>query len=152
MFKAGSVLHGIFKLKNTTKPKFAIVLHNDGENCITTTFTTSQERSGVLNPIHGKNPSKGEPLSYVFKEGVEIGEIKEKGIKFAFKKDTVIVPDYGIHISSIKSFLASGTEIEKQCDLYEQEYINLVYTLYKCRKTRKNIQRILEKILQQIVK
>lgn len=79
MFTPGSILHGIFHLKAITKPKYAIVLYNDGINCILTIFTTSEERSGVISPIHGKNPQDSEPLSYVFKKGVIVGELSNKG-------------------------------------------------------------------------
>ena len=81
MFTPGSILHGTFTLKAITKEKFSIVLYNDGFNCILTTFTTSEDRSGVSNPVHGKNPEKGAPLSYVFKKGIVIGELYIKGCK-----------------------------------------------------------------------
>lgn len=84
MFTPGSILHGTFTLKAITKEKFSIVLYNDGFNCILTTFTTSEDRSGVSNPVHGKNPEKGAPLSYVFKKGIVIGELCVKGCKKTF--------------------------------------------------------------------
>jgi len=45
MFAPGNILHGEFDLGTEKKEKFAIVLYNDGVDCILTTFTTSQERS-----------------------------------------------------------------------------------------------------------
>ncbi len=52
MFTPGNILHGKFDLGIEKKEKFAIVLYNDGVDCILTTFTTSQERSTELNPCH----------------------------------------------------------------------------------------------------
>lgn len=154
MFTPGSILHGIFTLKAITKEKFAIVLYNDGVNCILTTFTTSEDRSGVPNPIHGKNPEKGEPQSYVFKKGIVIGEFCSNGstTPFFFKKDTVIVPDYGNQYTTQEAFLAEVKELTKCCDLYPQEYINLIYTLYKSRKTKRGYKIIFENILNELCK
>ncbi len=74
MFEAGNILYGYFDLgSNGKKNKYAIVLHNDPLECIITTFTTSQPRSSVASPVHGRNPSQGEVMSYVFKSGVSIG-------------------------------------------------------------------------------
>lgn len=67
MFTPGNILHGEFDLGTEKKEKFAIVLYNDGVDCILTTFTTSQQRFAVSNPCHGKNPAEGEAKSYVFK-------------------------------------------------------------------------------------
>ena len=68
MFEAGNILYGYFDLgSNGKKNKYAIVLHNDPLECIITTFTTSQPRSSVASPVHGRNPSQGEVMSYVFK-------------------------------------------------------------------------------------
>ncbi|OAV76070.1 hypothetical protein Barb7_00273 [Bacteroidales bacterium Barb7] len=64
MFKSGSVLYGLFNLRAEQKRKYVIILHNDGQGCVITTFTTSQIR-GSLNPSHGANP-KDNPVCYVF--------------------------------------------------------------------------------------
>nr|DAM82924.1 MAG TPA: hypothetical protein [Caudoviricetes sp.] len=154
MFTPGSILHGTFTLKAITKEKFSIVLYNDGFNCILTTFTTSEDRSGVSNPVHGKNPEQGAPLSYVFKKGIVIGELCVKGCKkpFFFKKDTVIVPDYGDQYTTKEAFLAEVKGLTKCCDLYPQEYLNLIYTLYKSRKTKRKYKIIFENILNELCK
>ncbi|HIX86882.1 MAG TPA: hypothetical protein H9848_09795 [Candidatus Parabacteroides intestinigallinarum] len=153
MFTPGSILHGIFHLKAITKPKYAIVLYNDGINCILTIFTTSEERSGVISPIHGKNPQDSEPLSYVFKKGVIVGELSNKGtvVPFSFPKDTVVVPDYGDQFTTQQAFLAEVTELIKCGELYPYEYENLIYTLYKSKKTKRKYKRIFEEILKNII-
>ena len=51
MFTPGSILHGIFHLKAITKPKYAIVLYNDGINCILTIFTPLR-KDLVLYPLY----------------------------------------------------------------------------------------------------
>lgn len=154
MFTPGSILFGTFQLKAITKPKYAIVLYNDGLNCILTTFTTSEERSGVRYPVHGKNPQEGEPLSYVFKKGIIVGELYNSNgvsIPFSFPKDTVIVPDYGDQYTTQQAFLAEVKGLIKCCELYPKEYENLIYTLYKSKKTKRKYKRIFEEILKNIV-
>lgn len=133
MFTPGSILYGTFQLKAVTKPKYVIVLYNDGTNCILTTFTTSEERSGVISPIHGKNPQEGEPLSYVFKKDIIVGELhsKDKTNFFSFPKDTIVVPDYGNQYTTQEAFLSEVKNLVKCCELYPKEYENLIYTLYK---------------------
>lgn len=154
MFTPGSILHGTFQLKAVTKPKYVIVLYNDGLNCILTTFTTSEERSGVLSPVHGKNPQEGEPLSYVFKMGVVIGELCDNNgnsVPFSFPKDTVVVPDYGDQYTTPQAFLATVKGLKKCCELYPNEYVDLIYTLYKSKKTKRKYKHIFEEILNKIV-
>lgn len=146
MFAPGSILYGLFKLNTTTKYKYAIVLYNDGHNAIVTTFTTSQLRS-ILNPEHGANP-KDIPMCYVFKKNIPIG-IKPDGDVFSFPLDSTVVADYGYAYSTIESFLAKVSELRKVCELYDREYENLIYTLYKCPAMGKIYKTIFEKILQQ---
>ncbi len=154
MFTPGSILYGTFQLKAVTKPKYVIVLYNDGTNCILTTFTTSEERSGVISPIHGKNPQEGEPLSYVFKKDIIVGELhsKDKTNFFSFPKDTIVVPDYGNQYTTQEAFLSEVKNLVKCCELYPKEYENLIYTLYKSKKTKRQFKRIFEDILKSIIK
>lgn len=150
MFKSGNILHGCFDLgPNGKKNKFAIILYNDSVECIITTFATSQPRSSVSNPVHGKNPQEGEPMSYVFKSNVSIGTKPLDNSEFSFKKDTTVVPDYGISESTISVFNASVDNLEVICKLYDKEYSNLIYTLYRCKKTKKKYKQIFERILQE---
>lgn len=150
MFEAGNILHGCFDLGyNGKKNKFAVVLYNDSEECIITTFTTSQLRSSVTTPTHGKNPKDGIPMSYVFKSNVAIGIKPSDNSTFSFKKDTTVVPDYGINESTISSFNSSVDNLEVVCKLYNEEYSSLIYTLYQCKKTKRKYKAIFEKILQE---
>lgn len=150
MFRAGNILHGFFDLGvNGKKNKYAIVLHNDGNACVLMSFATSQLRSSSENPVHGRNPQKGEPQSYVFKAGVVIGTEPINKSDFSFPKDTTVVPDYGILSTEICAFTASVANLLTVCELYEKEYLDLIYTLYKCKKTKKKYKEIFEKILEQ---
>ncbi len=148
MFEAGNILYGYFDLgSNGKKNKYAIVLHNDPLECIITTFTTSQPRSSVASPVHGRNPSQGEVMSYVFKSGVSIGVNPLSGEFFFFRKDTTIVPDYGVNETTISSFCSVVDNLRVVCKLHEKEYIDLIYTLYKCKRTKRKYKLIFESIL-----
>lgn len=151
MYQVGSILHGLFDFHpQPKKNKYSIILHRDSDNFILTTFTTSQDRSGTENPLHGANPSKSEPKSYVFKAEVEIGQ-QPNGKPFSFKKDTTIVPDYGFSVKSISEFNTKAENLTKVCQLHEAEYIELVYVLYKSKKTSKANKERFEKILQDLI-
>lgn len=150
MFTSGSILYGLFTFVTESKNKYAIVLHNDGNSCIVTTFTTSQTRSSICDPVHGANP-KEKPRSYVFKARTPIG-LKDDGTVFCFGLDTTVVPDYGYAYSSIDDFKRKVTSLTKVCDLYEQEYIDLIYTLYKCSELPKKYKTVFEQILKDKIK
>lgn len=150
MFTPGSILYGLFSFVTESKNKYAIVLHNDGNSCIVTTFTTSQARSSICIPVHGANP-KEKPKSYVFKANIPIG-LKDNGGIFCFELDTTVVPDYGYAYTSISDFKNKVTSLTKVCNLYESEYINLIYTLYKCSELPKRYKALFEQILENKLK
>ena len=151
MYSVGAILHGLFDFHpQGKKTKYAIILYRDNDNFILTTFTTSQERSGAEIPVHGANPTKTNPLSYVFKAEVEIG-LKPDGKAFAFKKDTTIVPDYGFSYKTIAEFNDRAENLTKVCQMHEAEYIELIYVLYKSKKTSKENKQRFEKILNEMI-
>lgn len=153
MFEAGNILHGYFDLgSNGKKNKFVVVLYNDGIDCIVTTFTTSQLRSSVAEPVHGRNPKEREAESYVFKANVVIGSEPINNADFAFHKDTTIVPDYGLNQATISIFNATVSNLKIVCKLSEKEYEALIYTLYLCKRTKKKYKILFEEILKKIVK
>lgn len=152
MFEPGNVLYGCFHFPSgEVKNKYSIVLYNDGVSCIITTFTTSKNRSGSQNPVHGKNPPAGEPMAYVFLKGKVVGTIEVENVSqdFAFPMNTTIVPDYGYSYIPISEFLKNVENLEVKCHLFPQEYIDLIYTLYKCRRIKKEIKEIFEHILEE---
>lgn len=144
MLNEGSILHGLFHFPHESKNKYAIILHKDEDSFITTTFTTSQRRHPE-NPRHGANP-KNEPICHVFLAGKSIG-LKPDGQPFAFSKNTTIVPDYGVNKQPIDTFKSKVTDLTKVCDLYENEYEDLLYTLYKCDDLQDKYRVLLEQRL-----
>jgi len=102
------------------------------------------------NPVHGANPSKDNPKSYVFKAKVEIG-LMPSGKPFWFKKDTTIVPDYGLSFKSIEEFNAKAEHLEKVCQLHPAEYIELIYVLYKSKKISMQYKTFLGKVLDELL-
>ncbi|MFA5045128.1 MAG: hypothetical protein WC542_04285 [Paludibacter sp.] len=151
MYRVGAILYGLFDFQTQgKKKKYVIILHRDNEDFILTTFTTSQDRSGAENPVHGANPTKTDPKSYVFKAEKEIG-LKPDGNAFSFKKDTTIVPDYGFSVKTIEQFNARAENLIKVCQLYPEEYIDLIYVLYKSKKTSKANKVRFEKILNEMI-
>jgi hypothetical protein len=141
MFTPGSILYGLFDLKIERKNKYAIILHNNGFGFIVATFTTSQKRAGI-NPLHGKNPVDN-PNCYVFKAGVVIGETP-KGEDFSFRKDTVVVPDYGYSYETDSDFRSKVSNLHKVCKLHKQEFIELLHTLCKCKSLPREYRKLFE--------
>jgi hypothetical protein len=85
MYRSGSILHGLSTFSREPKNKYTVILERSGDEVILSSFLTSQERSGSLNPIHGCNPAKKAPMSYVFKANIEIVTTVE-GKPFSLKK------------------------------------------------------------------
>ena len=141
-----SIIYGLFQLKNEQKHKYAVILHNDNDNYIITTFTTSQKRAGK-NPTHGKNKN---PECYVFKANTIIGICPSNETDFYFKTDTIIVPDYGLLDIPVEDFLNKVTGLKTVCHLHKEEYINLLHFLYQCKKTKIRHVRIFENILMKL--
>lgn len=151
MFEPGNVLHGIFRLSDVvTKPKYAIVLYKDANSYILATFTTSQPRAGASNYVHGKNPPGSQnPRSHVFLATRMIGTYTFQGVlkEYHFPDDTTVVPDYGFRFTSISEFQKIVTNLVLKCTLFEQEYLDLIYTLYQCKKSPREYKEIYERIL-----
>jgi len=151
MYEVGAILHGQFDFYSQGKrTKYAIILYRDQDNFILTTFTTSKERSGTESPVHGANPTKADPKSYVFKAKIEIG-LNPDGNPFSFSKDTTIVPDYGLSFKSIEEFNAKAEHLEKVCQLHPAEYIELIYVLYKSKKISMQYKTFLGKVLDELL-
>ncbi len=151
MYKAGSVYYGKFKLSEIeTKNKYLIVFHLFEDTCLLTTFTTSQPRSGVDNPVHGHNPATKPYRSYVFKKGIAIGDIPITNIPFSFQEDTAIVPDYGFAKKSISDLHFSVQNLTMVCQLYPNEFIDLIYTLYHSKGTPNWVKDVLEVKLDEL--
>ena len=145
MIDPSAIVHGLFILKYEQKNKYAVILHSDLKNYLITTFTTSRNRAGI-NPVHGVNRN---PDCYVFKANQVIGKSPDNGTDFFFSQDTVIVPDYGIEDMSIDKFLSRVSNLIVVCVLFKEEYLDLLYFLYKSNKTKVKYIGIFEKILHE---
>lgn len=152
MLEIGAIYYGLFTLNEfETKNKYLIVFHLYEDTCLLTTFTTSQERSGSLNPVHGHNPQVRPYKSHVFKQGVEIGIEPDTLARFAFPKDTSVVPDYGFAKKTTKEILSSVRNLKKVCQLDTSEYIELMYTLIHSKGTPKGIKEVFETKLEELM-
>ena len=151
MFTAGNILHGKFQLKAEKKNKYAVVLYNDRGKCVLATYTTSKPRSGTLSVVHGKNPPNSPtPHSYVFKKGNVIGVCNHGTVSadFSFSVDTTVVPDYGYTMTTPPEFESNVDDLRVVCKLLDNEYYELIYTLYKSKKTSNKYKKIFESILE----
>lgn len=149
MFQPGEIIYGFAKNLYRPKNKYAISLYRDENVNILIQFTTSQDRAGVPfdKIVHGANYLNGDCMSYVFEPCVEIGVNPETGESFSFPKRTVMVFDYGYLQGSEQFLLNQFSEVKTLCKLHDQEYINLVYAMYKSSKTNKVYIPYLERIL-----
>jgi hypothetical protein len=152
MFTPGNILHGLFQLKDIQKYKYVIILYKDDNNCILTTFTTSQQRSGVVISKHGKNiNSENKVMSYVFKQGVPIGAQPCGTLEFSFSKDTIVVPDYGFEEWKEVEINKKVRNLNIVCRMYPKEYKELIYTLYQGYGTSEKYRKIFEELLSKII-
>ena len=152
MLEIGAIYYGLFILSDfETKNKYLIVFHLYDDTCLLTTFTTSQDRSGSIDVVHGHNPSVRPYRSHVFKQGVEIGINPESQSRFSFPLDTAVVPDYGFAKKTTKEILASAQNLKKVCQLDTSEYIELMYTLIHSKGTPKGIKEVFETKLEELM-
>ncbi|GHT20170.1 hypothetical protein AGMMS4957_06250 [Bacteroidia bacterium] len=103
-------------------------------------FTTSQTRAL-------KN-AKGEVVSYIFEIGDEIG-LKPDGSPFSFPQPTVISFDYCFQNKSQEELINGFESPAIICILHQQEYLNLIYAMYKSKATPQKYKAIFEKILEE---
>ena len=143
--ESSTIVYGLFQLKDVQKHKYAVILHNDSDDYIITTFTTSKKRAGD-NPSHGANEY---PESYVFKSKVVIG-ISPDESDFSFAEDTIVVPDYGIQDLPVENFLNKVSGLKTVCILHKKEYFDLLYFLYKSQKTKLKYVSVFENILREL--
>lgn len=151
MFNPGTVTYGFAKNISSPKYKYAISIFRDAELRILIHFTTSQARAGV--PVteihHGINKNDmGDVMSYVFEPDVEIGNTPD-GKRFKFPQRTVMQFDYGF-LSGDDLWLQNEFDnLEIKCHLDREEYLNLVYAMYKSRRTPKKYKPYLQKVLEE---
>ena len=78
-----------------------------------------------------------------------IGLNPATGVEFSFPKRTVITFDYGVREGQKEYFLRQFENPEVVCELYEAEYIELVYAMYRSPHTRETHKKVLYRILEE---
>lgn len=155
MLKPGDIIHGFAKNLYTPKYKYAVCLYRDDNLEVLLHFTTSQPRAGVSEDkiSHGAiYNQEGDCLSYVFEAGKEIGVDPKSRVRFSFPKRTVMVFHYGLLKVNESSIREQFDDLEVVCKLDPDEYINLVYAMYKSKSTPKEHIPFLQKILDDYYK
>lgn len=151
MLNPGEIIYGFAKNLYNPKYKYAISIYRDENVNILLQFTTSQARTGVPTELihHGANYIKGECMSYVFEKNIEIGVDPRNNSRFSFPKRTTMVFDYGFLHGKEKFLLEQFDNPVTVCKLDEQEYINLIYAMYRSNRTNPAYKPYLDKILQE---
>lgn len=151
MLNPGDIIYGYAKNLHTPKNKYAISIYRDEEVNVLLQFATSQPRAGVPSEQvhHGAIYKDDECLSYVFEAGVELGFDPRDGGRFAFPKRTVMTFDYGFLKGQEKFLLEQFDNPTTVCKLDEKEYIDLVYAMYKSKRTKPEYKPYLDKILKE---
>jgi len=151
MFEPGTVTYGFAKTISDPKPKYAISIFRDENVQILIHFTTSRRRTGIADELihHGVNrDSNGDVTAYVFEENVEIGDAPDGG-RFSFPKRTVMQFDYGFLQGDDWTLQRQFDNLEVKCHLDRQEYLDLVYAMYRSKRTPAVYKPYLEKVLQE---
>lgn len=149
MFQPREIVYGFVKGINPPHHKYIVTIYQDEELSIVACFTTSQGRAGVPEDKirHGAIYREKECISYVFDKDHCIGLNPATGVEFSFPKRTVITFDYGVREGQKEYFLRQFENPKVVCELYETEYIELVYAMYRSPHTRETHKRVLYRIL-----
>lgn len=152
MFAPGEIVYGY--VKHIGKPKYAVSIYRDEEVNILIHFTTSQPRAGVpLEQVHhGANYKDGDCKSYVFEARREIGTNPNTCERFCFPLRTTMVFDYGLIKDTEQKLRLMFENPQVICKLDDNEYINLVYAMFKSKSTPKQYKPYLDKILEDYFK
>ncbi|MCR5453736.1 MAG: hypothetical protein K6F33_01955 [Bacteroidales bacterium] len=135
MFAPGDIIYGYAKSLYRPKYKYAVSIFRDSELNILAQFTTSKDRRG-----------------YVIDAGKIIGVNPQTGVDFCFQKRTVLAYDYGFLYGTEQQLISQLDNPEIVCRMSEEEYINMVYALYKSDYTPAEYKPFLEKVLEDFYK
>lgn len=151
MFEPKEIVYGTVVKLGFYQPraKYLITIYRDDNLNIFACFTTSKQRSGVTDELLGHGPviKDGRYLSYVFHPDVNIGVDPETGEPFSMPRLSVITFDYGLREGQLSQFNEGIQDSKVVCRLYDEEYINLVYAMYKSDVTPRRYKPCLEKVL-----
>lgn len=131
------------------KEKFLITLYSDEELNVVACFTTSQHRAPIApeEVKHGVIRKDNKPVAYVFEQGYEIGAT-EGGVPFSFRKRTFVPFDYCFQQGTLVSFMSRVQNPEVVCILNKEEFIDLLYAMYRSPQTGKVYLPFIEKALR----
>ena len=147
MFSPGEIVYGF--VKHIGKSKYAICIYRDEDLNILLHFTTSQARAGVDSDEvrHGAIYKEGECLSYVFEAGHDIGENPSTGVSFHFPLRTTMAFDYGYLKAGTQQLFSLFEDPKVVCKLDDKEYIDLIYAMYRSKRTPLEYKPYLDAIL-----
>ncbi|MCQ2340636.1 MAG: hypothetical protein MJZ79_07680 [Paludibacteraceae bacterium] len=149
MFEPGVVTYGFAKNITNPKNKYAISLFRDANVHVLIHFTTSQPRAGVPEEQihHGINKNDvGEVMSFVFESGVAIGTTPNGG-RFSFPQRTIMQFDYGFLRDTDWNLQQQFSNLEVKCHLDENIYLDLIYAMYRSKRTPNEYKSYLKKVL-----
>lgn len=152
MFEPGTVTYGFAKYISNPKNKYAISIFRDENVQILIHFTTTQKRAGVPEDQihHGINrDSEGNVMSYVFEPTVEVGDTPDGG-RFRFPRRTIMQFEYGFLQGDDQSLQQQFDNLEVKCKLDPKEYENLIYSMYRSKRTSEAYKPYLEEVLNRI--
>lgn len=153
MFTPGNVVYAFCRTTNPPKNKYMISLYRGVDFDLIFSFTTSQNRAGVPEEQvhHGtiKN-DKGEPISYVFEAGREIGTSPD-GNRFSFPLRTTVTFDYGIIRTRSNNLITTIDNPVLKCRLDTNEYVDLIYAMMHSPRTPEYCKPIFDQILQKLL-
>ncbi len=152
MFEPGTVTYGFAKYISNPKNKYAISIFRDENVQILIHFTTTQKRAGVPEDQihHGINrDSEGNVMSYVFEPTVEVGDTPDGG-RFRFPRRTIMQFEYGFLQGDDQSLQQQFDNLEVKCKLDPKEYENLIYAMYRSKRTSEAYKPYLEEVLNRI--
>lgn len=149
MFEPRVVTYGFAKNIANPKNKYAISLFRDENVHVVIHFTTSQPRAGIPEDQihHGINKNDvGEVMSFVFEPGVEIG-IAPDGSRFSFPQRTIMQFDYGFLRDTDWNLQQQFDNLEVKCCLDENIYLDLIYAMYRSKRTPQKYKSYLKIVL-----
>lgn len=149
MFQEREIILAFVKDINPPKPKFFITLYRDEELNVVACFTTSQHRAPIApeEVKHGVLRKDNKPVAYVFEQGYEIG-VTEGGTPFSFRKRTFVPFDYCFQQGSLDSFMSRVQTPEVVGILNNEEFVELLYAMYRSPHTKKVYMPFIEKALR----
>lgn len=149
MFQEGEIVLAFVKDIHPPKEKFFITLYRDDNLNVVACFTTSQHRVAVApdEVRHGVVRQDNNPVAYVFEQGREIGVTPDEKKSFAFAKRTFIPFDYCYQEGTLDKFMARTLSPKVVGVLHKEEFVSLLYAMYRSPHTNRKYIPLLEKSL-----